>query len=165
MTQAASSIAFVSWEVSDDAIWGLHGISYPGKKFVGFVSDDSRVVSALVGHFEDIRSSITPETPGESGDLRTVLNDLNPRRVILLADDGKRPFLNRALTVLASKAPIQGCELFLYDLTSSSSLLSPTFFRKNEKKSNPLTSNLYETPSTEGTWQISWIGLQRPEQK
>lgn len=138
VAQAAHSVAFVGWEVSDDTIWGLHGISYPGKNFVGFVSDDSRVVTALVGHLEDIRSSITPETPDESGDLRTVLNDLHPRRVMLLADDGKRPFLNRALTVLASKAPIQGCELFLYDLTSASSLLSSTFYKKNEKIIQPL---------------------------
>lgn len=42
------AIAFVSWEISDPAIFGRGGAATPGKQFVGFISDDPVVVSELV---------------------------------------------------------------------------------------------------------------------
>ncbi|NIO12075.1 MAG: hypothetical protein GTO40_30265 [Deltaproteobacteria bacterium] len=141
VTQVPQPIAFVGWEVSDESIWGLHGVTHPGKTFAGFVSEDPHVVGALVGHFEEVRASAKRETPGQSGDARTVINNLTPRRVMLLADDGKRPFLQRAVSALAGSAPIPGNEFFLYDLAAASYLLDPYPKESDEKQRHqPLTT-------------------------
>jgi hypothetical protein len=42
------SIAFVSYELGDPASFGIGGAATPGKRFVGFVSDDPGVVDLLV---------------------------------------------------------------------------------------------------------------------
>ena len=52
VTTDPEPIAFVSWEVSDPALFGVGGISAPEKEFVGFVTDDSRVIAALVSHLQ-----------------------------------------------------------------------------------------------------------------
>lgn len=41
-------IAFVSWEISDELIFGKGGAATSGKQFVGFISDDPLVVGELV---------------------------------------------------------------------------------------------------------------------
>lgn len=61
VTTDPEPIAFVSWEVSEPARFGVGGISAPDKEFVGFVTDDSRVISALVSHLE---AAAAGEDPG-----------------------------------------------------------------------------------------------------
>lgn len=52
VTTQPEPIAFVSWEVSEPARFGQGGISAPDKEFVGFVTDDGRVIAALVSYLE-----------------------------------------------------------------------------------------------------------------
>ncbi len=52
VTTEPERIAFVSWEVSEPQQFGEGGISAPGKEFVGFVTEDERVIGSLVEHLE-----------------------------------------------------------------------------------------------------------------
>jgi hypothetical protein len=54
VTTQPEPIAFVSWEVSDPARFGEGGITEAGKQFVGFVTDDRRVIEALLDHLRTI---------------------------------------------------------------------------------------------------------------
>jgi hypothetical protein len=60
VTTDPEPIAFVSWEVSEPARFGVGGISAPDKEFVGFVTDDSRVIAALVSHLEAAATAKDP---------------------------------------------------------------------------------------------------------
>lgn len=53
-TTEPEPIAFVSWEISDPERFGEGGISAPDKRFVGFVSDDRRVIDLLVTHLDGV---------------------------------------------------------------------------------------------------------------
>lgn len=48
LSDGPEPLAFVSYELGDPAIFGVGGAATPGKRFVGFVSDDPRVVDLLV---------------------------------------------------------------------------------------------------------------------
>lgn len=52
VTTEPEPIAFVSWEVSEPERFGQGGIGDPEKRFVGFVSQDPRVIDALVSHLD-----------------------------------------------------------------------------------------------------------------
>lgn len=52
VTSDPEPIAFVSWEVSEPERFGIGGISAQDKRFVGFVTDDGRVIAALVSYLE-----------------------------------------------------------------------------------------------------------------
>ena len=119
---APEPIAFVGWEVSADEIWGEGGISTPDKTFAGFVSGDMRVVEAMIGHLEDVRLDRK-----ESSDdrLKDAIAEVNPRRIIALVDEGQRSYLARTLPEVAEAAGEAGAELFLYDLSAASYLVSP----------------------------------------
>jgi hypothetical protein len=114
-------IAFVGWEVSDRAIWGEGGITAPGKAFVGFVSDEGRVVDAIIRHLEGVRPG---DEDGRDSDLAKALNGKEPKRAMILVDDGKRPYLKRALD--AALGGVFGrSKVYLFDLSAASYLVSP----------------------------------------
>ena len=54
VTTDPEPIAFVSWEVSDPARFGKGGISAPEKQFVGFVTDERRVIESLIEHLAEV---------------------------------------------------------------------------------------------------------------
>lgn len=54
VTSDPEPIAFVSWEVSAPSRFGEGGISAPDKQFVGFVTDDRRVIDLLIEHLESV---------------------------------------------------------------------------------------------------------------
>jgi hypothetical protein len=57
VTTEPEPIAFVSWEVSEPSRFGEGGISAPDKRFVGFVTDDRRVIDALVEHLDAVAAA------------------------------------------------------------------------------------------------------------
>ncbi len=57
VTTEPEPIAFVSWEISDPDRFGEGGISAPDKRFVGFVTDDRRVIDLLVAHLDGVAAS------------------------------------------------------------------------------------------------------------
>jgi hypothetical protein len=124
VTPTPNPIAFVGWEVSPDELWGRGGISSAGKAFAGFVSDDARAVAVIVDHLEDVRlgrdSSKSPD-----GQIADLISDLRPRRIVALTDEGGRPFLKRALPKIAEAGGQTGADIYLYDLSAASYLVSP----------------------------------------
>lgn len=118
--------AFVGWEVSDEPLWGEHGVTYPGKRFVGFVSEDPRLVMGISGHLDSVRASNPPPAPSSSSSsLRDTLAAIQPQRVGMLVDDGKRSHVTRILDDFCGATAIPGCDLYLYDLAAASYLLDP----------------------------------------
>lgn len=61
VSDAPEPIAFVSWELGDPAQFGVGGAASPGKRFVGFVSDDPAVVADLIATLDGVRG--TPAAP------------------------------------------------------------------------------------------------------
>lgn len=47
-------IAFVGYDISDADSFGVGGISDPARRFVGFVTDDARIVSSLRGALMEV---------------------------------------------------------------------------------------------------------------
>ena len=127
-------VAFVGWEISDESIWGKHGISHPDKRFVGFVSQDARIVHPIAGHLDIVRASrgtrrtasgtVSPGAPA-SGSVRDFAASLAPRRLGLLVDDGKREQVQRVFDSFVRAEAIPKCDIYLYDLASASYLLDP----------------------------------------
>lgn len=124
MTLQPDPLAFVGWEVSDESMWGAGGITAPGKQFVGFVSDDLRVVQAFIRYLDQVREA-TKAAAGEPRGLRQVLREANSRRVLILVDDGKRAFLKRGLDRLMEAGLPKEINAFLYDLSAESYLVNP----------------------------------------
>lgn len=125
VADGAAAAAFVGWEVSDDAVWGRYGVTHPDKKFAGFISDDARIISALIAHFEEIRGSQPAAELRPPGALDSVLQELSPECAMLLADDGKRPWADSLLQALSLSSPLRDCAFYLYDLSAASYLIDP----------------------------------------
>ena len=129
VTRTPEPVAFLGWEVSDDSLWGQHGATRPDKRFAGFVSQDERLVFAITSHLDMVRASNRPRSTSDEasgdGSLRSVLSDMDPRRLGLLVDDGKREAVTRVLNSIISSGPMPNCDLYLYDLASASYLLDP----------------------------------------
>jgi hypothetical protein len=70
------SIAFVSWEVSDERIFGKGGAATSGKRFVGFISDDPLVVGELLR----VLSGTPGLPPGPGMPPRTVITPARDER-------------------------------------------------------------------------------------
>jgi hypothetical protein len=116
-------IAFVGWETSPAKNFGIGGLSTPGKRFKGFVTNDLRVVEGIVDHLESLRPTKTPTVMWEPS-----------------ADGQDKPVINRILTITHSKqssellalqssavaiALSQGADMLLYEMSAASYLISP----------------------------------------
>ena len=56
VSTAPAHIAFVGWDTSPDDRFGVDGVSALGKSFEGFVTEDPRVISALVEYLDQVRA-------------------------------------------------------------------------------------------------------------
>jgi hypothetical protein len=91
----------------------------------------------VASHLDIVRAS-NRTVPGGGRSLRDVTASLAPRRIGLLADDGKREHVSRVLDQFASAQPLPQCDLYLYDLASASYLLDPYPY---EEAREPLGAN------------------------
>lgn len=124
-SMAPSPIAFIGWEVSDERLWGQHGVSTAGKQFTGFVSSDERVVRALIWHLEAVLAEQGPGAGAPRVTTPSLIERLHPRRVVTLIDDGNRPYLTRTLAEVVTGCAGVAAELLLYDLAAASYLTNP----------------------------------------
>ena len=85
-------LAFAGWEVSAADLWGKGGITSPGKQFAGFVSDDQRVVDALIKCLDEVRSN---RSHGPVSNVAEAVGSSHPKVTMLIADDGRRPHHRR----------------------------------------------------------------------
>ena len=107
-------IAFVGWEVSQDKLFGLGGISNPGKKFRGFITNDCRVVHSIIAHLESVRAQQARRGDGEG----------TPRRVLAITSLDDSPEF-AAVRSCAAWLASEGGEVVLFEKTAASYLVSP----------------------------------------
>lgn len=118
------AVAFVGWEVSSAENWGRGGAATAGKEFVGFVSDDARVVAAIIAHLEAVRTGGGDE-PDPGVDLLSLIERVRPKKTLALVDDGKRSCLARSAEQVLAGCAAVGSRVFLYDLSAASYLVDP----------------------------------------
>jgi hypothetical protein len=63
VTDSPEPLAFVSYELGDPTMFGVGGAASPGKRFVGFVSDDADVVDLLIRTLLPIGAPPPPSQP------------------------------------------------------------------------------------------------------
>lgn len=109
-----SPIAFIGWEISSRSVFGVGGLSAPGKEFKGFVTDDRRIVHAVIAHLESVRSGTAPSPePPHAGRIMAVTSiDDSPEYAVLRS---------RA----ADLAEEGGGDVVLFELSAASYLVSP----------------------------------------
>jgi hypothetical protein len=75
VTDRPERLAFVSYELGDPATFGIGGAASPGKRFVGFVSDDPAVVDLLIGSLTPIGAPPRQAPPSAPSVAATALVD------------------------------------------------------------------------------------------
>lgn len=63
VTDSPEPLAFVSYELGDPSTFGIGGAASPGKRFVGFVSDDPDVIELLIAFLLPIGAPPAPAEP------------------------------------------------------------------------------------------------------
>lgn len=63
VSETPQPVAFVSYELGDPSTFGVGGAASPGKRFVGFVSDDPGVVELLIRSLQSIGAPSAPAEP------------------------------------------------------------------------------------------------------
>ena len=110
-------IAFIGWETSPERIFGVGGISAPGKQFRGFITNDCRVVHAVIAHLESVRARVArswEQTPCDR--VRRVL-------AVTAMEDSREYAAVRSCA--AGLAAAEGGEVVLFEITAASYLVSP----------------------------------------
>ena len=110
-------IAFVGWETSPDKMFGLGGISIPGKQFRGFITNDCRVVHSIITHLESVQSRVSRRNEGPQVE--------GAKRVMAVTDLDDSPEY-AAVRIRASEiASAAGGEVVLFEKSAASYLVSP----------------------------------------
>lgn len=114
VSSSPSPIAFVGWETSSKSVFGIGGLSDPGKEFKGFATDDSRIVHAVIAHLESVRAGIAPAPePPHAG------------RILALTSIDDTSEYAAVRSRAADLAEEGGGEVVLFDLSAASYLVSP----------------------------------------
>jgi hypothetical protein len=126
-----SPIAFVGWETSPEDQFALGRLSAPGKMFKGFVTNDSRVVGAMLTHLESVRSAKAAlhmaRTTLES-QLRTPI-----RRVMTITERTDSQPLRDIRSRTIDIARSYSAEVLLFEISAASYLVSP--YPEEDRKS------------------------------
>ena len=112
-----SPIAFVGWETSKEALFGEGGLSAPGKQFKGFVTNDCRVVHAIISHLESVRARVS-RTRSESVDDPV-------RRVMAVTRMDDSPQYAAVRSCAAGMAVDNDGDVVLFEISAASYLVSP----------------------------------------
>lgn len=145
-------IAFVGWETSEADRFGAGGISDSGKSFEGFVTEDARVITALVEHLDQVRAGthrltdhwddpaghacelpLTPDLGFEDDSVPRMMGpdhsglrlDIPVRRILAITDlHGTSEF--KALRGWATELAIANAsQLVLFEMSAASYLVTP----------------------------------------
>ena len=109
-------IAFAGWETSPEKMFGLGGVSAPGKQFRGFITNDCRVVHAVIAHLEAVRAR-RARACDEEGEVI--------RRVMAVTSMDDSPEYSRVRTCAAGLVDAVGGEVVLFEISAASYLVSP----------------------------------------
>ena len=122
VSSSPSPIAFIGWEVSPRSVFGTGRLSAPGKEFKGFVTDDRRIVHAVIAHLQSVRAgTASASEPPHAGRIMAITSiDDSPEYAVLRS---------RA----ADLAEEGGGEVVLFELSAASYLVSP-YPEENRRK-------------------------------
>ena len=112
-----SPIAFAGWETSQETLFGEGGLSAPGKHFKGFVTNDCRVVHAIISHLESVRARVA-RTRSESMDAPV-------RRVMAVTRMDDTPQYAAVRSCAAGVATDNDGDVVLFEISAASYLVSP----------------------------------------
>ena len=114
VSSTPSPIAFVGWETSSKSVFGIGGLSAPGKDFKGFVTDDRRIVLAVISHLESVRARTAPAPePPHAGRIMAVTS---------IEDSPEYAALRSRAADLAEEG---GGEVVLFEMSAASYLVTP----------------------------------------
>ena len=108
-------IAFVGWETSPEKMFGVGSISSPGKQFRGFITNDCRVVHAVIAHLESLRARAA-----RSSDAVVAA-----RRVLAVTSLDDSPEYSAVRSCASRLAAADGGEVVLFEISAASYLVSP----------------------------------------
>lgn len=151
-------VAFVSWELGDPASFGVGGAATPGKRFVGFVSDDRAVIAELLTTLRGVPGLQPPAPPampvaGDGSDAGAVLEavarlDPPPSG----ADDGavvvpigRGPDANQALALALAIAAGEHRRLVVVDRGAEGLFTSPYSAFRSDDADRPEPDRLFDT--------------------
>ena len=110
-------IALIGWETSPENMFGVGGISSPGKQFRGFITNDFRVVHAVIAHLESVRARAARQ--GQRSERAKV------RRVMAVTKLDDSPDYAVVRTCATEMAAAVGGEVVLFEISAASYLVSP----------------------------------------
>jgi hypothetical protein len=150
------TVAFVSWELGDPGLFGVGGAATPGKRFVGFVTDDTAVVSELIAVLDGIAGIPPDATPGPrsaprrgtpAGDLLELVDgaDVVPSgardgSVVVSVGRGDE---QAALALALSLAKAEGRTLVVVDRSGEGILRSPYSDLRGDDEFRPRPDRLF----------------------
>lgn len=126
VTDDPQPLAFVSYELGDPAQFGVGGAATPGKRFVGFVSDEPAVVGLLMSALEGHARPVPPAPPAPPSPaardlaagidaLESPAHEAGPGAVVVPIGRGDD---RRAFLVAAAIARRDGRKLVIVDRTA-----------------------------------------------
>jgi hypothetical protein len=124
VAEAPEPIAFVGFERSPMAARGVGGALDVAKTWVGFVSDDARLVAALAAHLAAVAAGeVGPEgeQPGTAEERRTSVDG----PLYLIATDEGSSALGAVRAEGLRRAAADGARVLLYDRAAESRLHEP----------------------------------------
>ena len=110
-------IAFVGWETSPEKMFGVGGISSPGKQFRGFITNDCRVVHAVIAHLESVRARVARRCERSANAVA--------RRVLAVTKLDDSSDYAAVRTCASEMAGAVGGEVVLFEISAASYLVSP----------------------------------------
>ena len=117
VSSAPAPIAFIGWETSPETLFGKGGLTAPGKQFKGFVTNDVRVVHAVITHLESVRA----------GNSRSQVAQAAPevKRIMAVTRMDDAPEYAAVRSRASSIAATNEGGVVLFEISAASYLVSP----------------------------------------
>ena len=149
VSSSPTPIAFVGWETSSEDLFGVGGLSAPGKSFEGFTTADPRVITALVEYLDHVREgasqpeddaadpvcplpvSLTYEIEDDAvpvmmgRDHSSLRLEAPVRRILAVTDLHGSPEFNRLRGWATELAIANASQLVLFEMSAASYLVNP----------------------------------------
>lgn len=129
-------LAFVSYDLSPLERFGIGGVSDPERRFAGFVSQDPRVIDALVSHLMGVAGSGPGRGAPLPPDIVRVVEGSS--QILVATDDVADGPSSGARTGALGVAAAVGADLVLYDRSAESYFVDPYPFPETAEGDHPL---------------------------
>jgi hypothetical protein len=156
VSQAPEQVAFASWEISEGELFGTGGAATEGKRFVGFITDDTAVVAALADYLEGVEGLAPPPPPPASrlrsdpgvealaaaaGSLEVVATTAGPGAVVVPV---KRDDPDDAVRLAIAIARAEGRRLVVVDRSAEGFFTSPYSDMRGDDSFRPQPDRLFD---------------------